>query len=60
MFGAAAGHCNAWVGRAKGEDAGEDVNVSFFMFKDMVLELHSDNGIIVFVGNRVCYGGRLW
>jgi len=49
------------VGRTcEGEDAGEEVNVSFFMFKDMVLELHSDNGSIVFVGDRVCYGGRLW
>ena len=37
MFGAAAGHCNEWVGRVGGEDAGEEVEVFVFMFKYMVV-----------------------
>jgi hypothetical protein len=48
MFGAAVGHCDEWVGLVGGEDAGEEVKVFIFVFKDMVVELHSVDGSRVF------------
>ena len=48
MFGAAEGHCNEWVGRVGGEDAKVEVEVVVFLFKDMVVELRSDDGSRVF------------
>ena len=43
MFDAATGHCNEWVGHVWGENAGEEVKMSVFVFKDMVVKLHSDD-----------------
>ena len=39
----AVGHCNEWVGYVWGENAGEEVKMFVFVFKDMVGKLCSDN-----------------
>ncbi len=43
VFDATVGHCNEWVGRVWGENAGEEVKMFVFVFKDMVVELRSDD-----------------
>ncbi len=44
MFDAGAeGYCNEWVGHVRGENAGEEVKMFVFVFKDMVVKLHSDD-----------------
>ncbi len=48
MHDTAVGHCNELVGRVRGENAWKKVKVVIFMFKDMVLELCSNNGCRVF------------
>jgi hypothetical protein len=48
VFDAAAGHCNEWVGRVCGKDDWEEVKVFIFTFKDMVVELRSDDGRTLF------------
>ncbi len=56
MFDAAAGHCNEWVGRVWGENAGEEVKMFAFVFKDMVVKLRSDDVCRMFF-SRPC---ALW
>jgi hypothetical protein len=45
MFDTAAGHCNEWVGCVGGENAWKEVKVFIFVLKDMVVKLHSNNGM---------------
>ncbi len=48
MFDTAAGYCNEWVGCVGGENSWKVVKVVFFMFKDMVVKLRSNNGCRMF------------
>ncbi len=43
-----------------GQNAGEEVKMFVFVFKDMVVKLRSDDVCRMFFIGRVRYGGRVW